>query len=102
MTNERTQWTPSADTMDGYSAFRYLGDLEIEGDPDNGAFIVLADDSRLVFGGACNVGFLESGYMVREDWETLDEALAELSEELETFYRDGAGYASRIVHNDLM
>ncbi len=65
-------------------------------------FDVLQTPSRIVFGGCCNVGFLESGYIEREDFETLDETLSELLADLETYYNDGAQYVSRIVHNERM
>lgn len=77
----------------------YIGTLEIEGAD---SFEILETNERLVFGGACNVGFLESGYILREDHESLDETLQELHDDLETFYRDGAQYVSRIVCNDRM
>ena len=102
MTNERTQWTPSAATMDAYSQFDNIGVLEVETSEGGEVFHILADDYRLIFGGACNAGFIESGYMTIERDESRDEAVAELFDDLQTFYRDGAGYASRIVHNDRM
>lgn len=78
---------------------KYIGALEIEGGE---YFEVLETTERLVFGGACNAGFLESGYILREDHESLDETLQELHADLETFYRDGAQYVSRIVCNERM
>ena len=77
----------------------YIGTLEIEGGE---SFEVLETNERLVFGGACNAGFLESGYIMREDHESLDETLRELNDDLETFYRDGREYVSRIVCNERM
>jgi len=77
----------------------YLGTLEIEGEK---SFEVLATDTKLVFGGACNVGLLESGYILRESFESLDETLQELHADLETYYRDGASYVSRMVCNERM
>lgn len=65
-------------------------------------FAVVTTPSRVVFGGACNVGFLESGYIVREDHESLDETVSELIAELATFYNDGNDYTSRIVVNERM
>ena len=78
---------------------KHLGTLELE---SGEYFEVLQTDSRLVFGGACNVGFLESGYMEIESGETTDEALSELLQELETYYRDGKQFVSRIVCNERM
>ena len=78
---------------------KYIGTLEIEGGE---YFEVLETNDRLVFGGACNAGFLESGYILRDDHESIDETLQELHADLETFYRDGAQYVSRIVCNERM
>jgi hypothetical protein len=77
----------------------HIGTLEIEG---GGYFEIMATDDRLVFGTACNAGLLESGYILREDFESLDETLQELHADLETYYRDGASYVSRIVCNERM
>jgi len=66
------------------------------------SFIVIATPTRIVFGGACNVGFLESGYLMREDHESLDESLQALVEDLETYYNYGQEYVSRIICNECM
>jgi hypothetical protein len=90
----QTQWSVS-----NIEGAKYLGTLELE----NGEYFeVLATDTKLVFGGACNVGLLESGYILRDDCESIDETLQELHADLETYYRDGAGYTSRIVCNERM
>jgi hypothetical protein len=94
MTTTQTQWSVS-DTRYAGS----LGTLEIE---SGEYFDVLETKTKLVFGGATNAGFLESGYILREDGETLDETLQELHSDIETYYRDGAQYVSRIVCNDRM
>ena len=65
-------------------------------------FTIIATPERIVFGGACNVGFLESGFLARDDGESLDESLSETLADLETFYNDGPGYVSRIVCNERM
>jgi hypothetical protein len=65
-------------------------------------FEVLKTPDRIVFGGCCNVGFLESGYILREEGETLDETLSEMLSDLETYYNDGPQYVSRIVCNECM
>ena len=90
MTNK--QWSVS-----NIKGAKYVGALEIEGEE---CFDVLATNDRLVFGSACNAGFLESGFTLRDDCEPLDEALQELQADLEVYYRDGAQYVSRIVCND--
>jgi hypothetical protein len=76
----------------------YVGLIEIEGNH----FEVVATPKVLVFGGACNVGMLQSGYIEREEYETLDEILQELYSDLSVFYRDGREYTSRIVCNERM
>jgi hypothetical protein len=81
---------------------KYLGELEIESKGEFYPFSMLMTDSRIVFGGACNAGFLESGFIVREENETLDETLRELIADLEVYYNDGAKYVSRIVCNKRM
>jgi len=94
MTTTHTQWSIS-----NIAHASYIGFLEIE---SGEYFEVMETDTRLVFGGSCNSGFLQSGYILREDGETLAETLQELHADLETYYRDGAQYVSRIVCNDRM
>jgi hypothetical protein len=65
-------------------------------------FTLVITPDRIVFGGVCNVGFLESGYMIRDNTFSLDENLQELVEELETYYNDGMRYCNRIVFNERM
>lgn len=76
----------------------YLGDIEVNEE----LFSVLSLPSRLIFGGVCNVGFLESGYIRKESFETTDETLQELLEDLEVYYRGGKDYCSRIICNERM
>lgn len=78
---------------------KYIGTLEIEGGE---YFEVLETETKLVFGSACNAGLLESGYILRDDCESIDETLQELHADLETFYRDGRDSVSRIVCNERM
>lgn len=63
-------------------------------------FDILATPERIVFGSYCNAGFLESGYILRE--ESIDDTLGELLSDLETYYNDGPQYTSRIVCNERM
>jgi hypothetical protein len=65
-------------------------------------FDVIVTKERIVFGGACNVGFLESGYLIREEDESIDEGLSELLEDLQVYYNDGPQYVTRIVCNERM
>jgi len=90
----QTQWTVSNTTNADY-----LGILELE---SGEYFEILATDDKLVFGSTCNAGFLESGYILRESFESLDETLQELHADLEVYYRDGTNYVSRIVCNERM
>lgn len=94
MTTTQKQWSVS-----DIRCASSLGTLEIE---SGEYFDVLETKTKLVFGGVTNAGFLESGYILREDGETLDETLQELREDLEVYYRDGAQYVSRIVCNERM
>jgi hypothetical protein len=89
-----TQWSASDIT-----GKEYLGFLELE---SGDIFYIVATEDRLVFGGACNAGLIESGFIMREDGERTDETLQELHADLETYYRDGAAYVSRIVCNERM
>jgi len=89
-----TQWSPTDLTN-----AKYIGTLETErGD----YFEIMATRDKLVFGSACNAGLLESGYIMRDDCETLDETLQELHADLSVYYSDGASYVSRIVCNERM
>lgn len=77
----------------------YLGVLELR----NGEYFeIFALPDRLVFGGAANAVFLESGHLDIEDGESVDEALTELKDDLEVYYADGPQYVSRIVCNECM
>lgn len=65
-------------------------------------FELLQTGTRIAFGGACNVGFLESGYIARDPDERTDDCLSDLIADLETYYNDGPQYVSRIVCNERM
>ncbi len=96
------QWSVS-DTTHAKS----LGTIEFK---DNAGewhnFDVLACPDRLVFGGACNAGFLESGYILRSEDDVAspmhDPLLEELLADLEAYYNDGPQFVSRIVCNERM
>lgn len=79
----------------------YLGTLEIE--DRHGEFhvfeVLLNRGDRYIFGGACNAGFIESGYMLIENESG---ELENLHAELQAFYDDGEGYAPRLVCNARM
>ena len=78
---------------------KYVGILELE----NGEYFeIIETPARLVFGRACNIGLLESGYMIKDNDFSLDENLQELLADLEVYYRDGKEYTSGIICNDRM
>lgn len=69
---------------------QYIGILEFEsnyGEYHN--FEIVDTGSHLVFGGACNVGLLESGNFEKDEYLSLDENLQQLLEDLESYYNDG-------------
>lgn len=81
----------------------YIGPIEFQdrkGERHN--FEVLQNTDRIIFGGACNTGFLESGFIRREDGEHPDATLREMLADLEVYYNDGPQYVSRIVCNERM
>jgi hypothetical protein len=65
-------------------------------------FEVMETPDKLVFGTHANIGFLESGYIMKEEGGSTDEALQEMLSDLETYYNDGPQYVSRIVVNERM
>jgi len=79
----------------------YIGMLEIEnkkGDFSVFSVFVIPGD-RYIFGGMCNAGFLESGFMRIENDEG---GLSELHDQLQSYYNDGPQYAPRLVCNERM
>jgi len=81
----------------------YSAEIEFQDNFENfHHFYLVATETRIAFGGACNTGFLESGYIEREEGESLDDTLQELISDLETYYNDGPRYVSRIVVNERM
>lgn len=94
----KTKWKASDQT-----GAKWVGEIEFQdksGDWQH--FEVKALPDRLLFGGSTNSTWLESGYILREDWESVDETLQEMLSDLETYYNDGAQYVSRIVCNERM
>jgi hypothetical protein len=80
---------------------KYLGIIEFQDDNNEWIdFIVMELNDRLLFGSACNVGFLECGYIMREDGESLEKTLNELHEDLQAYYNDNS--SNRIVYNERM
>ena len=94
-----TEWNFSDAEKNG----TYLGVIEFcDNDEDYHNFEVFETPTRLVFGGMCNIGFLESGYIEIDDTFSIDENLQELISDLEVFYIDGPDYTSHIVCNERM
>jgi hypothetical protein len=58
-------------------------------------------DERFIFGGCCNIGFIESGYIEKDGFDT-DTVLQTLIEELAVYYNDGKDYVSCIICNERM
>jgi len=82
---------------------KWVGEIEFQDEQGEWhLFEVLRLPDRLLFGGSCNACWLESGYIKRESFETLEETLSELLQDLETYYRDGKRYTSRIICNARM
>lgn len=102
-TTTTTTTAPAAWTVSDIAAARYVGLIETAGG-ELWQILKTYEHSktprRLVFGGSCNAGFLESGFLEIEDGESTDEALAELLADLETLETDGAAYTSRTVTNE--
>ena len=93
-----TNWKAS-NTENG----KYLGPIEFKADDgEYHHFEVIELPDRIVFGGATNVGFMESGYILREEGESTDTLLQEMLSDLETYYNQGSQFVSRIVVNERM
>ena len=85
------------------SGAKYVGPIEFQkNDGDYEYFEIYSSKERVIFGSACNAGFLESGYIEREEHESLDETLQEMLADLEVYYNDGPQFVSRIVCNERM
>lgn len=80
----------------------YLGPIEFQdNEGEYHYFEILETKTRLVFGGMTNIGFVESGYLEKEDCST-DLALQSLLTDLETYYNNGSEHTSSIVFNKRM
>jgi len=95
----KTKW----DFSNAEEIGKYIGLIEFQDDTgEYHDFHIYSTETRLVFGGACNVGFLESGYMPLDNDFSIDENLQELIADLECFYNDGLQYTIKIVCNERM
>jgi len=77
-------------------------DVEFKARDEWHHFTVLMTEDRIVFGGVCNSGFLESGYMLRKDGLSRDEQMHELREQLQDYYNQGPEAAPALVCNQRM
>lgn len=90
-------------TVSNIDNAKHLGIIEFQDNTEEyHNFEIMQTSDRLVFGGFTNTGFLESGYMVIDDYFSIDENLQELLADLETYYNDGPQYVSMIVCNERM
>ena len=80
---------------------KYIGQVEFQDKTGDWHYFdvlcALAPSKRIVFGCSCNVGFLESGFILREEGESVDDTLAEMLADLETYYNDGPQFTARIT-----
>ena len=83
---------------------KHVGIIEFKDNEEEWhSFTVMDTQYRLVFGGCCNIGFLESGYLeYKNEDECLEEALNELFYELLSYYNEGPESVERIVFNERM
>ena len=94
----KTQWTVS-----NIEGGKYLGPVEFQDiNEEWHIFEIMETKEKLVFGGACNVGFLESGYMLKDQDFSLDENLSILMDDLEAYYNHGKETTNKIIFNERM
>lgn len=96
-----TTWTHT-DLTDEISAPFGPGVTPVIYTDNDDEFYLAVTPRRIVFGSLCNAGLMQSGYIEREERESLAETLAELHTDLSTYYSDGPRYVSRIVCNERM
>lgn len=79
-----------------------IGPIEFsDSDGESHYFDLMMNDDKIIFGGGCNTGFLQSGY-IRRHWEDMDQTLRVLLHDLETYYNDGPEHVRWIVCNERM
>ena len=71
---------------------KFIGLFEFEVDGEWHDFHMYETPERIVFGGICNTGFMESGYMLRDNHFGMDENLIHCLCMLEDFYANGKDY----------
>ena len=94
-----TKWTFS--NAEEYG--NYVGIIEFQSiDGEWHDFEIFETPKRIVFGGATNTGFMESGYMVRDRDFSLDENLQTLVEGLQNYYNFGPEEATELICTERM
>lgn len=82
---------------------KHLGCFEFQTeDGEYHNFEVLDTETRLVFGSFCNSGFIESGYMIKDDGFSTDQNLEGLLDNLRIYYEKGKEFATDIICNERM
>lgn len=74
----------------------YLGVIEFEDPREKDeyiSFVLMKTNTHILFGGACNTGFLESGNKPIDDCFSIDENISALMEDFENYY---SGYFDNI------
>jgi thioredoxin-related protein len=91
------KWT-SATSAYEMAKGKYLGPVEFKDRHGEWhVFDIVATPHRIVFGGVTNTGFMESGYMPRDNHFSLDVLLQEMLKDLKVYYDFGKHYVSNIV-----
>lgn len=96
----KTQWQASDASNEIKMRSNIIEFRDVRGDWHD--FQIIATPSRIIFGVACNAGFIESGYLEREPGESLDDSLYETIQDIESYYSYGPEFTSRIVVNERM
>jgi len=93
------QWTFS----DAEKTGKYIGIIEFQSiDKEWHNFEIYDTKDKIVFGGFCNTGFIESGYLPKDNDFSFDENLSELLADLECYYDNNKEYICNIVTNERM
>lgn len=102
--NKKPDWEAS-----DLTAARYMGEIDFQdekGESHDFSLYTTWEHSktplRFVFGGHCNAGFLESGYLQFESDEYVTDILDDLMVDLHNYYNCGPKSVSRIIVNERM
>ena len=73
----------------------YIGAVSVEyTEGEWSELAIVKTASHLVAGGVCNTGLLQAASYVIDDYFSVDENTQGFIEDIEGYYRDGAGYHS--------